>query len=75
MEKKTIVVDVNKLNELMEFTLSKNIPELIKLPIMLLIDGILLGKYSPDSEETVKEKKLSEEEALEIIYHYLSQRI
>lgn len=75
MENKTIIVDVNKLNSLMEFTLNKNIPESVKLLIKVLIDDILTGKYSPDEEKLVENITITEKEFVEIIYHITSKRI
>lgn len=75
MKNKTIIVDVNKLNSLMEFTLNKNIPELIKLSINTLIDDILTGKYSPDEEKLVENITITEKEFTEIVYHTISKRI
>lgn len=75
MKNKTIIVDVNKLNSLMEFTLNKNIPELIKLSIKVLIDDILTGKYSPDEEKLVENITITEKKFAEIVYHIISKRI
>lgn len=75
MENKTIIVDVNKLNSLMEFILNKNIPESVKLLIKVLIDDILTGKYSPDEKKIVENITITEKGFAEIVYHIISKRI